>query len=111
METTTETIEAPEVTIYNGLLPAWDYVLLRLEESSDKIASGLLYVPDTAKDASHIGEVLAVGPGKDDIPMICQVGDRLMFNKYAGSEFEWDKEKLLLLRQSDIVCFITRRDK
>lgn len=100
--------ETTEFSGYKDLWPAWDYILLRLE---DNVYKGSLFIPDTAKDASHSGEVLAVGPGKDGDAMIAKVGDRVMFTKYAGSEFEWDGEKLLLLRQSEIVCFITRRDK
>jgi chaperonin GroES len=106
LETTTETTDKSEVIIYNGLLPAWDYILVRLEDNEYK---GTLIVPDTAKDASHVGEVLAIGPGKDGDVMICEVGDRIMFNKYAGADIEWEKEKLLLLRQTEIVCFITKR--
>ena len=96
------------VTSYNGLVPAWDFVIVKLDSQSDKTAGGILYVPETAKDAPSSGTIVAVGPGKkdDDCPMFAQVGDRIFFGRYAGNEKEWRGENLLFLREVDIIAFI-----
>jgi len=68
-------------------------------------------LPETAKEKPQKGEVLAVGPGgRDDsgerIPMDVSVGDTVLFAKYGGTEIKLDGDKLLILRESDILALI-----
>ena len=86
-----------------------DRVLLKLREGKDKTASGLLYIPDTGKDAPQMATVVAVHPGRRTIegevyPCIVDLGDTVIFAKYAGSEIEIDGEKYLSLREEDIIA-------
>jgi len=79
-------------------------------EQDEKTASGL-YLPETAKEKPQEGKILAVGPGERDedgkyIPMDVNVGDKVLFAKYSGTEVKVDGKKLLILRESDILAVI-----
>jgi chaperonin GroES len=68
-------------------------------------------LPETAKEKPQKGEVLAVGAGaRDDagkrVAMDVQVGDMVLFAKYAGTEIKVDSDKLLILKESDILAII-----
>jgi chaperonin GroES len=72
--------------------------------------SGIV-LPDTAKERPQEGTVLAVGPGRtlDDgtrEPMELSVGQKILFQKYAGTEFKLDEDELLILSQKDILAVI-----
>lgn len=98
--------------------PAGTWLVVEMEGARDKTASGMLYVPDSAKDAPQVGKVLAVGPGAYDInqgsppdhcfiPNLTKVGDRILFQKYAGSEIEWtDGKTYLFVKESDIASYV-----
>jgi len=92
-------------------IPAENRVILLMEEGRDKIGS--IYIPDTAKDAPLVGRVIAVGPGewdsvlKEYTPVEAEVGDRVIFSKYAGNEIDWvDDKTYLFLNHSDIIAYI-----
>lgn len=85
--------------------PLADRVVVEPKEVETKTASGL-YIPDTAKEKPHQGEVLATGPGKKDEPMEVKVGDQVLYAKYAGTEVTVDGKKLLIVRQSDIMAIL-----
>ena len=79
-------------------------------EQDEKTASGL-YLPETAKEKPQEGKILAVGPGERDedgkyIPMDVNVGDKVLFAKYSGTEVKVDGKKLLILRESDILAIV-----
>jgi len=68
-------------------------------------------LPDTAKEKPQEGEVLAVGPGKvldngKRTDMEVQVGQRVLFAKYAGTEIKVENEEYLILRESDIMGIV-----
>lgn len=89
--------------------PFVDRLVIKMDKPSDKMTqSSLLYVPDNAKDAPSTGVVLAVGPhdmNVADPPIVAEVGDRILFAKYAGSEIDWtDGETYLFIKHSDIVA-------
>ena len=72
--------------------------------------SGLV-IPDTAKEKPQEGLVLAVGPGRvlDDgkrEPMGVKAGDKVLYAKYAGTEFKVDGEDLLIVSQKDILAIV-----
>ncbi|MCQ2147702.1 MAG: co-chaperone GroES [Bacteroidales bacterium] len=85
--------------------PLADRVLIEPKEAETKTASGL-FIPDTAKEKPQQGTVLAAGPGKKDEPMEVQVGDTVLYGKYAGTEITVDDKKYLIVRQSDILAVL-----
>jgi chaperonin GroES len=85
-------------------------VIMPLER--EQTTKGGIYLPDTAKEKPQEGEVIAVGPGRISnsgirIPMELAVGDRVIYSKYAGTEYkDWDDEHLIL-RESDVLAKIS----
>jgi len=86
-----------------ALQPLSDRVLVKAATAEQKTASGII-IPDSAKEKPLKGEVIAVGPGTKDETMQLSVGDVVLYGKYAGTEIEIDGEKLLIMRQSDILA-------
>ncbi|MFP4035404.1 MAG: co-chaperone GroES [Desulfovermiculus sp.] len=92
------------------LKPLHDRVLVKRLEEEEKTKGGII-IPDTAKEKPIRGEVVAAGPGKmsDDgkrMEMSVKVGDKVMFNKYAGTEIKVEGEEHLVMREDDIVAII-----
>jgi chaperonin GroES len=90
--------------------PLGDRLVVKPLEEEEVTPSGIV-LPETAKEKPQKGEVLAVGPGgRDDsgerIPMDGSVGDTVLFAKYGGTEIKLDGDKLLILRESDILALI-----
>ena len=85
--------------------PLADRVVIEPKEAETKTASGL-FIPDTAKEKPQQGIVVAVGPGKKDEPMELNVGDAVLYGKYAGTEVTVDEKKYLIVKQSDILAII-----
>lgn len=86
-----------------ALKPLSDRVLVRPAAAEQKTAAGII-IPDSAKEKPLKGEVISVGPGTKDEVMQVAVGDEVLYGKYAGTEVEVDGEKLLIMRQSDILA-------
>ncbi|ACZ41482.1 chaperonin Cpn10 [Thermobaculum terrenum ATCC BAA-798] len=87
--------------------PLGDRIVVKPIEREEVTKSGIV-LPDTAKEKPQMGVVLAVGPGKilengQRQPMDVQVGQTVLFAKYAGTEFELDGEDVLILRESDVM--------
>lgn len=87
------------------LTPLADRVIIKPAPAETKTVGGII-IPDTAKEKPLQGEVLAVGQGTKDEAMILKAGDRVLYGKYAGTEVEFDGEKLLIMRQSDVLAII-----
>jgi chaperonin GroES len=86
--------------------PLSDKVVVELIEEDEKTSAGII-LPDTAKKHPQEGIVVAVGPGRllkngERAPMSVQVGQRVVFSKYAGNEFEYDGKKYLILDEDQI---------
>ncbi len=84
-------------------------VVERIEE--EEVKKGGIIIPDTAKEKPQKGKVLAVGPGRktDDgkiIPMDINVGDIVIFSKYAGTEIEIGDQKLLIMREDEVLGIV-----
>ncbi|HEX2065068.1 MAG TPA: co-chaperone GroES [Acidimicrobiales bacterium] len=92
-----------------NLQPLDDRIVVRPLESEETTASGLV-IPDTAKEKPQQGEVLAVGPGRradnsgELIPLDVEVGDRVVYSKYGGTELTFDGEDLLILSGRDVLA-------
>ncbi|MGL4780827.1 MAG: co-chaperone GroES [Bacteroidales bacterium] len=83
--------------------PLADRVLVRPAAAEEKTIGGII-IPDSAKEKPLKGEVLAVGNGTKDEEMVLKAGDQVLYGKYAGTEIEVEGEKLLIMRQSDILA-------
>ncbi len=75
----------------------------------EEVSKGGIVLPDTAKEKPQEGEIIAVGPGKlsEDgkrIAMEVKAGDKVLYSKYAGTEFKVDEEELVIMRESDILA-------
>jgi chaperonin GroES len=97
----TKTLELKKVT----LKPIGDRVVIR-RLPVEEVTRGGIIIPDTAKEKPQQGEVIAVGPGKKDYNMIVKKGDRVLFGKYSGQEFELNGEELLVMREDDILAIL-----
>ena len=73
--------------------------------AEEKTIGGII-IPDTAKEKPLQGKVVAVGEGKKDEPMVLKAGDTVLYGKYAGTEIEYEGEKYLVMRQSDVVAIL-----
>ena len=88
-----------------NIQPLADRVLVRPMAAETTTASGII-IPDSAKEKPLRGAVLAVGQGTKDEQMVLNAGDEVLYGKYAGTEIEVDGEKLLIMRQSDVLAVI-----
>ena len=93
-----------------NIKPLGDRLVVKPLEQEDTTPSGLI-LPDTAKEKPQRGTVLAVGPGaRDDngkhVALDVNVNDVVLFAKYAGTEIKLGGEKLLILRETDILALI-----
>jgi chaperonin GroES len=91
--------------------PLHDRVVVKRIEAEEKSVGGII-IPDTAKEKPQQGEVIAVGPGgRDDsgklIPIDVQVGDRILFGKWSGTEVKLDGVEYLIMKESDIMGVLT----
>jgi chaperonin GroES len=95
--------------------PLYDrLVVKRIEEQEQKV--GGLFIPDSAKEKPQEGEVVAVGKGKrlEDgkvIPLDVQVGDRILFGKYSGSEIKLDQEEYMIMREDEVLGILDAQPK
>ncbi len=89
------------------LRPLQDRVIVKQSEAEEKTKSGIV-LPDAAKEKPTKGKVIAVGPGKlddDGKPMEIglRVGDMIYYGKYSGTDVEVNSEKLVILREQDVL--------
>ena len=87
------------------LKPLADRVLIKPTPAEETTLSGII-IPDSAKEKPLKGEVLAVGEGTKDEKMVVKEGDCVLYGKYAGTEIEVEGEKLLIMRQSDLLAVV-----
>lgn len=85
--------------------PLHDRVIIQPVAVTEKTAGGII-IPDTAKEKPQRGIVLAVGPGKKDEPVTVKKGDQVLYGKYAGTEFQYEDQQLLIMRESDILAIL-----
>ena len=89
--------------------PLSDKVLIKMCESEDKTKSGII-LSANSKEKPQIAEVIAVGPGGkvdgEEIEMNVKVKDKVIVNKYAGTEVKYEGEDYIIVRQSDILAIL-----
>ena len=93
-----------------GLKPLGDRLVVRPTPREEMTKSGIV-LPDTAKEKPQEGEILAVGPGAFDsegkrTPMDVKVGQKVLYGKYAGTEFKLEDDELLIVSQKDILAVV-----
>jgi chaperonin GroES len=87
--------------------PLYDRIVVKRVEEKETMHGGL-YIPDSAKEKPQEGEVVAVGKGKrlEDgkvIALDVQVGDRILFGKYSGSDIKLDGNEYLIMREDEVL--------
>ena len=98
-----------------SIRPLHDRVIVRRIEEQETVKGGLI-IPDTAKEKSQEGQVVAVGKGKvlengSLLPLEVKEGDRVLFGKFAGSEVRVADQDYLILREDDIIGIVTKASK
>ena len=94
-------------TLTTTLRPLHDRVLVKRVEEGDA-KRGSIFIPDSAQEKPHEGEVVAVGTGRvtDDgrhLTPAVKRGDRILFGKYSGSEVKLDGEEFLIMKEEDVL--------
>jgi len=98
-----------------SLRPLHDRVLIRRIEEQETVKGGII-IPDTAKEKSQEGEVVAFGPGKtlengSTVPLEVKEGDRILFGKYSGAEVRIAEQDYLILREDEIIGIFSQTGK
>jgi chaperonin GroES len=98
-----------------NIRPLYDRIVVKRLEEKEQMQGGL-YIPDTAKEKPQEGEVVAVGKGKrlDDgkmVPLDVQVGDRILFGKYSGSDIKLDGDEYLIMREDEVLGILEAAGK
>ena len=93
-----------------SIKPLEDRIVIKQVEAETTTASGLV-IPDSAKEKPQIGEVLAVGPGRIDdngnrVPLDVNVGDRIIYSRYGGTEIKFEGEEYLVLSARDVLAVV-----
>ncbi|HJW50242.1 MAG TPA: co-chaperone GroES [Candidatus Limnocylindria bacterium] len=100
----------PAVAEKIKLKPLGSRVVIKALDREETTKSGI-FLPDTAKEKPMEGRVLAVGPGDRDedgkrVPVELKEGERVLYQKYAGTEFKLDGEEYLILSEKDVLARI-----
>ena len=85
--------------------PLADRVIVKNDKAETKTASGLI-IPEAAQEKTQTATVVEVGPGTDENKITVKKGDRIMYDKYAGTQVKIDGEDRLILRMSDIIAVV-----
>jgi len=94
-----------------SIRPLADRVVVKPLDTDNEVKRGGIIIPDTAKEKPQEGEILEVGPGRKTedgkaVEMEVKKGDRVLYSKYAGTEFRLADEELMIMRESDILAVI-----
>jgi chaperonin GroES len=95
-----------------NIRPLYDRIVVKRIEEKETIQGGII-IPDSAKEKPQEGEVVAAGKGKrlDDgklVPLDVQVGDRILFGKYSGSDIKLDGGEYLIMREDEVLGILTK---
>jgi chaperonin GroES len=98
-----------------NIRPLYDRIVVKRIEEKEAMQGGL-YIPDSAKEKPQEGEVVATGKGKrlEDgklVPLDVQVGDRILFGKYSGSDIKLDGDDYLILREDEVLGILEAAPK
>lgn len=89
--------------------PLGDRVVVKMTEVEETTKSGIV-LPGAAKEKPQVAQVVAVGPGGivdgNEVVMTLKVDDKVLLNKYAGTEVKIDGEEYIILKQSDVLAIV-----
>ncbi len=89
--------------------PLGDRVVIKRLEAEETTESGII-LPGSAQEQPQLAEIISVGPGGmvegKEITMEVEVGDKVIFSKYAGTEVKFDGEEYTILKQNDILAIV-----
>ncbi len=92
-----------------NIVPLFDKVVVESLENEERTKGGF-FLPTSAQEKQQLARVIAVGPGGvidgKEVTMQVKVGDKVLYSKYAGSEFKLDGKEFIIIRQSDILATI-----
>ena len=88
-----------------GIKPLGTKVVIKEMVAEEKTASGIV-LPGSAQEKPQMAEVLAVGPGSEDVKMELKEGDKVIFSKYAGTEVKYNGEEIMIMDQRDILAIV-----
>jgi chaperonin GroES len=88
-----------------NIKPINDYVLIKRVEAEEKTSSGLI-LASAAQEKPQIAEVIAVGPGTDEVNMVVKAGEKVIFAQYGGMDVKFEGTEYKLVRQGDIYATI-----
>ena len=87
------------------LVPLSDRVVLKQLEAEETTKSGII-LTSAAQEKPQEAEVVAVGPGTDDVKMEVTVGQKVIYSKYAGTNVKMEEEEYIIVKQSDILAIV-----
>ena len=87
------------------LVPLTDRVVLKQLEAEETTASGIV-LPGAAQEKPQEAEVIAVGPGTDEVKMEVKVGDKVIYSKYAGTQVKLEGEEYIIVKQNDVLAVV-----
>ena len=91
------------------LKPLFDKVVVKEVKEKEESVGGI-FLPSAAKEKQEIAQVVAVGCGGvvdgKEVKMVVKVGDKVLYSKYAGSQFKIDGEEVTIIKQSDILAIV-----
>ncbi len=87
------------------LKPLADNVVIKATKAEETTKSGIV-LTSASKEKPQIAEIVAVGPGTDEVKMTVSVGDRVVAAKYSGTDIKIDDEEYTVLRMSDILAIV-----
>ena len=85
--------------------PLADRVLVKNDKAETKTAGGLI-IPEAAQEKTQTATVVEIGPGTEEEKITVKKGDRIMYDKYAGTQLKLDGEDYLILKMSDIIAIV-----
>lgn len=85
--------------------PLADRVLIKMVESEETTKSGII-LSSGSKEKPQIAEVVAVGPGTEEVKMNIKEGDRVIINKYSGTEVKYEGTEYTIVKQEDILAIV-----
>ncbi len=95
-----------------NIRPLYDRIVVKRIEEKETVQGGII-IPDSAKEKPQEGEVVAAGKGKrlDDGKLVAldvQVGDRILFGKYSGSDIKLDGGEFLIMREDEVLGILNK---
>ncbi len=85
--------------------PLADRVLIKMVESEETTKSGII-LSSGSKEKPQIAEVVAVGPGTEEVKMNIKEGDRVIINKYSGTEVKYEGTEYTIVKQEDVLAIV-----